>query len=52
VGAGLYNNMKKCNRCKDVYYCSKLHQGDHWPEHRLTCVKVVAPEDEAEGTEA
>jgi hypothetical protein len=43
TGSGLYTNIKKCNRCKAVYYCSKFHQEDHWPEHRLTCVKAVNP---------
>jgi hypothetical protein len=42
-GEGLHNNMKKCTRCKAVYYCCKEHQVLHWPEHRLTCVKVVEP---------
>jgi hypothetical protein len=42
VGDGLYNNHKKCARCMAVYYCCKKHQVEHWPEHRLTCVKAVA----------
>jgi hypothetical protein len=40
-GEGLYNNMKKCGRCKAVYYCSKEHQVRHWPKHRRSCVKQV-----------
>jgi hypothetical protein len=51
VGTGLYNNTKKCNRCKAVYYCGKYHQEDHWPQHRLTCVKAAEPVDDPEGTE-
>jgi hypothetical protein len=39
-GTGLYNNMKKCTRCRAVYYCCKRHQELHWPQHRRTCVKV------------
>jgi hypothetical protein len=41
TGEGKYNKMKKCNRCKAVYYCRRQHQEEHWPEHRLTCVKAT-----------
>jgi hypothetical protein len=43
TGVGLYNNLKKCNRCRAVYYCCKEHQEEHWPEHRLSCVKATPP---------
>lgn len=32
--------MKKCGRCRAVYYCAADHQTEHWPEHKLVCVKV------------
>jgi hypothetical protein len=31
--------MKKCGRCKDVYYCSKECQTKDWAEHKTTCIK-------------
>jgi hypothetical protein len=41
VGTGLHTNLKKCNRCMAVYYCSKEHQNVHWPEHKSTCVRAT-----------
>jgi len=32
--------MKKCSRCKLVRYCSAECQKNHWPKHKLVCVKV------------
>ncbi len=33
---------KSCGRCKDVGYCSKEHQRQHWPEHKATCKAFAA----------
>jgi hypothetical protein len=52
VGTGLRNNLKKCGRCMEVYYCCKEHQEDHWPEHKATCVKNAATADEPDGVES
>jgi hypothetical protein len=41
AGEGLYNNLKKCGRCMAVYYCCRQHQVEHWPEHKLCCVKAT-----------
>lgn len=30
-------NLLKCGRCKNSFYCSKEHQKQHWKEHKLTC---------------
>jgi hypothetical protein len=32
--------MKKCGRCKAVYYCGAAHQQAHWPEHKRDCKKA------------
>jgi hypothetical protein len=32
--------MKKCGRCKAVYYCGTAHQREHWPEHKRDCKKA------------
>lgn len=32
------NMMKKCGRCRAVYYCAEDHQKKHWKEHKLVCV--------------
>jgi hypothetical protein len=45
-GEGIYNNLKKCARCMAVYYCCKEHQSEHWPEHRLACVKAAPATEE------
>ncbi|KAH0556489.1 hypothetical protein KQX54_000969 [Cotesia glomerata] len=33
----------RCRQCKNAYYCSKEHQAEDWPVHRLIC----APPDES-----
>jgi hypothetical protein len=30
--------MSKCSRCKEVYYCSKVCQGQDWKNHKQSCV--------------
>lgn len=30
-------NLLKCGRCRNSFYCSKEHQKQHWKEHKLTC---------------
>jgi hypothetical protein len=27
----------KCNGCKQVFYCNKEHQKDHWAQHKEIC---------------
>jgi hypothetical protein len=34
---GAVATMKKCGRCKAVYYCGAAHQQAHWPEHKRDC---------------
>ena len=29
--------MKKCSRCKLVYYCDKNCQQSDWPNHKINC---------------
>jgi hypothetical protein len=33
--------LRKCGRCMTTYYCGQGHQRQHWPEHRISCVKCV-----------
>ncbi|KAI0210515.1 Egl nine-like protein 1 [Lamellibrachia satsuma] len=35
------DNLKLCSRCRNVFYCSREHQVEHWPIHRRTCHKVA-----------
>lgn len=30
----------RCSKCKSVYYCSELHQRQHWKVHKLCCGKT------------
>ena len=30
-------NLSFCGRCKSIYYCSKEHQKQDWPEHKKNC---------------
>lgn len=30
-------NLLKCGRCRNSFYCSKEHQKQHWKEHKLIC---------------
>ena len=30
-------SLQLCSACKSVYYCSKEHQVEDWPKHKLEC---------------
>jgi hypothetical protein len=30
-------DLKKCNKCKILHYCSREHQAQDWPNHRTLC---------------
>ena len=34
---GKHENVQKCRQCKYAYYCSKDHQKEHWPTHKMYC---------------
>ncbi|XP_033835527.1 egl nine homolog 1 [Periophthalmus magnuspinnatus] len=34
---GKMENLLKCGRCRNSFYCSKEHQKQHWKEHKLKC---------------
>jgi hypothetical protein len=31
-------DLKRCSKCKHVYYCDEKHQLDHWEQHKTTCM--------------
>jgi hypothetical protein len=35
--------MKKCSRCKLIWYCSKEHQVQDWPVHKRFCKTCTNP---------
>jgi hypothetical protein len=37
---GKLGDLKKCSRCKRVYYCTKECQIKSWPDHKLNCIKA------------
>lgn len=40
VVCGSNNNLLRCSRCKDTFYCSKLHQKQDWKKHKVGCLKT------------
>lgn len=32
-----FSSLLRCTQCKAVYYCSRAHQKDDWPQHKLVC---------------
>lgn len=34
--------LRKCSRCKSVWYCHVDHQRAHWTAHKLTCTVPVS----------
>ena len=38
VDCPIIYDLKKCARCKEVFYCSTIHQRNDWPEHKLVCI--------------
>ena len=39
-------NLRKCNACKSVRYCSVKCQKGHWPQHKKACKKAAELRDE------
>jgi hypothetical protein len=31
------SSMKKCSKCRIIYYCDEICQKNDWPKHKLTC---------------
>jgi len=34
-------NLKKCSKCKEVFYCCVEHQKQHWPIHKKRCMDMA-----------
>ena len=32
--------LKKCSKCHEFWYCGKEHQQSHWKEHKAMCIKL------------
>lgn len=37
------DNLRKCARCRSVWYCSGACQKANWETHKLECVAVIKP---------
>lgn len=37
-------NLQVCAKCKEVYYCGKKHQKQHWPVHKNRCKLISEAE--------
>lgn len=33
-------NLKRCSRCRNVFYCSQNHQKLHWKDHKSVCNEI------------
>lgn len=38
---GSLNGLRRCSRCKSVYYCSQVHQQVDWRVHKIECKKFA-----------
>lgn len=36
---GSVTGLRRCSRCKSVYYCSQVHQQVDWRVHKIECKK-------------
>uniref|UniRef100_A0A3P8YUK0 hypoxia-inducible factor-proline dioxygenase n=1 Tax=Esox lucius TaxID=8010 RepID=A0A3P8YUK0_ESOLU len=43
---GKMENLLKCGRCRNSFYCSKEHQKQHWKMHKLICKESETNADE------
>lgn len=39
---GSFNSLRRCSRCKSVYYCSQVHQQVDWRVHKIECKKFAS----------
>lgn len=39
---GTMSGLRRCSRCKSVYYCSQVHQQVDWRVHKIECKKFDA----------
>ncbi|XP_022097362.1 egl nine homolog 1-like [Acanthaster planci] len=37
-------NLKRCSKCKSVFYCSREHQLQDWKKHKRYCKKISSQE--------
>nr|XP_023997696.1 egl nine homolog 1-like [Salvelinus alpinus] len=49
---GKLENLLKCGRCRNSFYCSKAHQTQHWKTHKLICKESVAKSQVSKETPA
>ncbi|KAJ6638538.1 putative protein MSS51 like, mitochondrial [Pseudolycoriella hygida] len=42
-----FDELKKCAKCKCVYYCDKKCQQNDWSRHKSYCKAAVVPTTEA-----
>uniref|UniRef100_A0A4W5RVA2 hypoxia-inducible factor-proline dioxygenase n=1 Tax=Hucho hucho TaxID=62062 RepID=A0A4W5RVA2_9TELE len=40
---GKMENLLKCGRCRNSFYCSKEHQKSDWKKHKLFCKEAEKP---------
>lgn len=39
---GAVQGLRRCSRCRSVYYCSEVHQQVDWRVHKIECKKYLA----------
>lgn len=45
---GSLNGLRRCSRCKSVYYCSQVHQQVDWRVHKIECKKFATTSTSSE----
>ena len=43
-------SLKRCAKCKTVYYCTREHQTQDWRNHKTDCKKLAAQVSTSEDT--
>uniref|UniRef100_A0A8C6TBF2 Egl-9 family hypoxia-inducible factor 1a n=1 Tax=Neogobius melanostomus TaxID=47308 RepID=A0A8C6TBF2_9GOBI len=49
---GKMENLLKCGRCRNSFYCSKEHQKQHWKEHKLKCKEADKAQQQKQAEQA
>ncbi|XP_006006879.1 egl nine homolog 1 isoform X2 [Latimeria chalumnae] len=49
---GKMENLLRCGRCRNSFYCSKAHQKQDWKKHKLVCKEAERQQQQTPGLAA